>query len=117
MMDSIDLQTFEDHLDKVIDEVAVESVALIKEKPCYIYAVMVIAEDDDDSQIIQASRVKVINPVTEQADSSSAEEQNVIYKAPELLSNDDNKPNNYVDADIERALMQLEKSRDLLNER
>lgn len=58
-MEDIDLKTFEKRLDEIIDQVAGESVDLIIERPRYIHAVMVIAEDDDEGQIIQVSCIKI----------------------------------------------------------
>ncbi|VDD89692.1 unnamed protein product [Enterobius vermicularis] len=114
-MEDIDLKTFEKRLDEIIDQVAGESVDLIIERPRYIHAVMVIAEDDDEGQIIQASRVKNIDPITSTTETFNDFQENTsvntycksITKQTVKHTDDD---------DIEVAIRRLEQSRDLLNE-
>ncbi|KAK0413981.1 hypothetical protein QR680_007092 [Steinernema hermaphroditum] len=108
-MHESEINFYKEKLVTMVDQVSEESSELFIDRPRFVNAVVVVADETSPGELLKVSCIRQLDPVYEPV--PPTERNGDIH---EFKQHDYKSVNEYYDDDIEKALRQLQQSRDML---
>ncbi|TKR88090.1 hypothetical protein L596_012383 [Steinernema carpocapsae] len=112
MMTDADIDLYKEKLVDFVDQMSEESSELFIDRPRFVHAVVVVADETSPGELLKLSTIRRVDPVYEPVPPADCDAPRVLH---EYTQNDYKSVNEYHDNDIEMALRRLQESHDMLN--